>query len=154
MINLVWQLTRLLLTHKVSLNKIILIHIQYIHTIICHITKEKEEQFGEDRLGRLRTCLWDLLEYPETSKVGLGNLTTFLTGFPWKDVFILWFPSSVEYLIDNNMDSCSIDCQTMPTFNRRDWLPRLSLCCRPPKSSLLSQSPLWCSPPVLSWWTH
>ena len=32
-------------------------------------SQEKEEEFGEDRLGRLRTCLWDLLEYPETSKV-------------------------------------------------------------------------------------
>ena len=31
--------------------------------------QEKEEEFGENRLGRLRTCLWDLLEYPETSKV-------------------------------------------------------------------------------------
>ena len=31
--------------------------------------QEEEEKFGEDRLGRLRTCLWDLLEYPETSKV-------------------------------------------------------------------------------------
>ena len=31
--------------------------------------QEKEEEFGEDRLGRVRTCLWDLLEYPETSKV-------------------------------------------------------------------------------------
>ena len=32
-------------------------------------SQEKEEEFGEDRLGRVRTCLWDLLEYPETSKV-------------------------------------------------------------------------------------
>ena len=41
-------------------------------------SQEKEEEFGEDRLGRLRTCLWDLLEYPETSKVfynGVGCLT-------------------------------------------------------------------------------
>ena len=78
-----------------------------MHTIIGHITKEKEEQFGEDRLGRLRTCLWDLLEYPETSKVGRGTwlMTMFPTGFHWRDVFILRFPSSVDWLIDNNMDS-------------------------------------------------
>ena len=38
---------------------------------LCHpsFIQEKEEEFGEDRLGRVRTCLWDLLEYPETSKV-------------------------------------------------------------------------------------
>ena len=38
---------------------------------LCHPSciQEKEEEFGEDRLGRVRTCLWDLLEYPETSKV-------------------------------------------------------------------------------------
>ena len=35
----------------------------------CVLVQEMEEEFGEDRLGRLRTRLWDLLEYPETSKV-------------------------------------------------------------------------------------
>ena len=30
--------------------------------------KEQEEHFGEDLGGRVRRLLWDLLEYPETSK--------------------------------------------------------------------------------------
>ena len=28
----------------------------------------KEENFGDDLIGRYRTKLWDILEYPETSK--------------------------------------------------------------------------------------
>ena len=29
--------------------------------------RKKEEDFGDTRLGRLRTWLWNLTEYPETS---------------------------------------------------------------------------------------
>ena len=36
---------------------------------ILHVFhKEQEEHFGEDLGGRVRRLLWDLLEYPETSK--------------------------------------------------------------------------------------
>ena len=42
--------------------------------------QEMEEEFGEDRLGRLRTRLWDLLEYPETSKVLFSYLPEGTTG--------------------------------------------------------------------------
>ena len=50
---------------------------------LCHPScyQEKEEEFGEDRLGRVRTCLWDLLEYPETSKVVALVLGSFEAGY-------------------------------------------------------------------------
>ena len=50
---------------------------------LCHpfCIQEKEEEFGEDRLGRVRTCLWDLLEYPETSKVVALVLGSFEAGY-------------------------------------------------------------------------
>ena len=50
---------------------------------LCHpsFIQEKEEEFGEDRLGRVRTCLWDLLEYPETSKVVALVLGSFEAGY-------------------------------------------------------------------------
>ena len=46
----------------------------------CVLVQEMEEEFGEDRLGRLRTRLWDLLEYPETSKVLFSYLPEGITG--------------------------------------------------------------------------
>ena len=46
----------------------------------CFFVQEMEEEFGEDRLGRLRTRLWDLLEYPETSKVLFSYLPEGITG--------------------------------------------------------------------------
>ena len=32
----------------------------------------RDENFGSDRVGKLRSFLWDLLEYPETSKAAQG----------------------------------------------------------------------------------
>ena len=36
--------------------------------------REREEDFGDNLLGRVRTWTWNLLEYPETSKVEVKHM--------------------------------------------------------------------------------
>ena len=38
-------------------------------------TRAKEEDFGQTKLGRLRKTLWDLFEYPSTSKGAQVRIT-------------------------------------------------------------------------------
>ena len=39
--------------------------------------RKKEEDFGESTVGRIRTYLWNLTEYPETSKAAQVSLIFF-----------------------------------------------------------------------------
>ena len=40
--------------------------------------REREEDFGDNLLGRVRTWTWNLLEYPETSKVEVKHMASII----------------------------------------------------------------------------
>ena len=40
--------------------------------------REREEDFGDNLLGRVRTWTWNLLEYPETSKVEVKHMASLI----------------------------------------------------------------------------
>ena len=63
--------------------------------------KEQDEDFGDSKIGRLRKSLWNLTEYPETSKAALilgycslslvivSTITFVLSTFPGEDIYCI-----------------------------------------------------------------
>ena len=57
--------------------------------------KEKDEKFGKTSFGKLRSFMWDLLEYPETSKLAQIITSTSI---------ILIFLSTGTFLIESSFE--------------------------------------------------
>ena len=69
--------------------------------------KEQDEDFGDSKIGRLRKSLWNLTEYPETSKAALilgycslslvivSTITFVLSTFPGEDIYCTKFTEKI-----------------------------------------------------------
>ena len=68
--------------------------------------REKDENFGTDLVGRIRTTMWDFIEYPETSAFSqlFHSASIF---FIFLSTFVFLAESSYETEIENNEDEVS-----------------------------------------------
>ncbi len=73
--------------------------------------RKMEEDFGDTRIGRLRKFLWDLTEYPETSKaaqVGEGcSVKNMGCNKATRDVYV---KSGQGHCRQLDQDSCGVQC--------------------------------------------
>ena len=59
------------------------------------VEKERDEKRGKDCIGRFRSAMWDVLEYPETSKLAQILTSTSI---------LLIFVSTVTFLIESSLE--------------------------------------------------